>query len=70
MPERLDFIKQLVGKGGPDEEDDPRFENWLTQVASERRCGKLSSDEWQATRAAFGEALSPQTIQGFGLAKP
>lgn len=70
MTERLDFIKQLVGKGGPDEEDDSRFENWLTQVDVERRCGKLSSDEWQATRAAFGEALSPQTIQGFGLAKP
>lgn len=70
MTERLDFIKQLVGKGGPDEEDDSRFENWLTQVAVERRCGELSSDEWQATRAAFGEALSPQTIQGFGLAKP
>lgn len=70
MPEWTELIEQLTSKGGPDEADDLQFEAWLAHVASEIRSGKLSSEEWQAKRAVFGEALSPQTMQGFALAKP
>ena len=64
------FIEQLVSNGGPDVADDSRIEVWLTQVASEIGSGELSSQAWQTIGAAFGEALSPKTMQGFALTKP
>lgn len=66
----IDFIKELVGKGGPDEADDFRFGEWLNQIASETGSGKLALQEWQTIRSVFGEALSPKTMQGFALTKP
>lgn len=70
MQKWFDVIERLVSKGGPHETDDPMFEAWLNQVGSEIRCGKLSTQEMQSLRNAFGEALSARTLQGFALAKP
>jgi extracellular factor (EF) 3-hydroxypalmitic acid methyl ester biosynthesis protein len=70
MEQDIRFIRGLVDKGGLDSEDYPVFERWLDGLAERRAQGDLPPEALATLRTAFGEALSPKTMQGFGYSKP
>lgn len=65
-----DYIRHMVAKGGPCEEDDEEFAAWIARAHALASGGQLSDDEIENLRRAFGTAMSTQTMQGFALAKP
>lgn len=70
MQQHLQFIENLVNKGGPEPNEYEVFGNWLDLVAEEVRSGKLQQDDLQNLRLAFGDALSQKTLIGFACRKP
>ena len=66
----LGYIKEMVLKGGPEPSDYPMlhdtFETFVQFISSENP----TSDQLELIQKAFGEAISPQTIQGFAFHKP
>lgn len=70
MDQHVAYIEKMVAKGGPAPSDYASFSRWISQVAREFRSGALTQQDLQTLRAAFGEALSTDTLQGFSLQKP
>lgn len=70
MDQHLAYVEKLVAQGGPDPAEYDSFRQWLKQVAAEHRAGELTDDQLSTLRAAFGEALSLKTLQGFCFEKP
>lgn len=64
------FIQEFVQKGGPEPSEYKEFDAWICEVAGELRAGRISQDDVRALCAAFGDAFSLDTMQGFGLMKP
>lgn len=65
-----DLITQLSKKGGPDPVDYPILNNLLQQFSQEPRQHIFTDEHISMIRRAFGEALSPETIQGWAYHKP
>jgi extracellular factor (EF) 3-hydroxypalmitic acid methyl ester biosynthesis protein len=70
MQNHLNFIQRLLANNGPDVEDYPHLEAWIAELGAQVQRGELSAENIQELRNAFGDALSPATMQGFMLAKP
>jgi len=70
MKYHIDFIKELVEKGGPDPSEYHEFSSWLETVQKELKSGVLSKEDLQLLRKEMGEALSILTLQGFVFNKP
>lgn len=70
MNGQLELIESLVRQGGPSQGDYPALDAWISNTCRLVETGQLCRDDVAAIRAAFGEAFSPETIQGFALAKP
>lgn len=66
----LKYIRQLVEKGGIEIEEYQEFDDWVANVVQQHVNGDLSMDDVDSIRNAFGDALSPNTMQGFALTKP
>ena len=64
------FIRRLVAQGGPQEKDYPDLNAWLTRAHALSSGGQLSDQEQSELIAAFGDAMSLETIQGCALNKP
>ena|SRR5450755_457613 len=64
------YIQRLVQRGGPREVDYADLDHWVIDVYDGIRAGQLSTADIAEIRAAFGEALSSKTMQGFALTKP
>ena len=64
------YIHRLVQRGGPREVDYADLDHWVIDVYDGIRAGQLSTADIAEIRAAFGEALSSKTMQGFALTKP
>jgi len=64
------FISYLSEKGGPDPSDYLMLNTLLQCFSGDNSKSMLSHDQFQQIRGAFGEALSPQTIQGWAYHKP
>lgn len=60
----LDYIGHLVARGGPTEADYAVIDELM------QRLDEMSPPELGALRAAFGDALSASTMQGFAFLKP
>jgi len=61
----------LKNKGGLEPEDYPTFEKWLQQIADDIANGKLSAQDIEAIRNAFGNAMmTTKTLQGHVFLKP
>jgi extracellular factor (EF) 3-hydroxypalmitic acid methyl ester biosynthesis protein len=65
-----DLISQFTLKGGPDPIDYPMLNSLLQQFSAENRNQVFSDEQLSMIRMAFGEALSPETIQGWAYHKP
>lgn len=70
METQLNWIQELVAKDGPTPEKYSKFTHWLDETLTRLEDGRYSAIDLEHIRQAFGEALSLETIQGFGLAKP
>ncbi len=70
MNQHLDYITDLVAKGGPDYHDYSEFDTWLNDVHQNYRSGIYSQTELNTLRSAFSEALSTATMQGHSFQKP
>jgi SAM-dependent methyltransferase len=67
----LDYLRYLTAKGGLDPEDYPVFEKWLSQMADDIANGKLSIQDIEVIRDAFGSAMmTTKTLQGHVFLKP
>ena len=64
------YVRRLVDQGGPREVDYADLDHWVIDVYDGIRAGQLSTADIAEIRAAFGEALSSKTMQGFALTKP
>lgn len=70
MEHHRQYIEHLVAKTGPEPNDYPQLDAWLSRVHDEVAAGLISPSELSELRSAFGEALSPATLQGLALCKP
>ena len=64
------LISYLSAKGGPDPSDYLMLDTLLRCFSGDKGKSILSDDQLQRIRGAFGEALSPETIQGWAYHKP
>ncbi len=65
-----EFVSYMAGKGGPDPADYPILNTLLQQFSTGSLQGIFSDDQIQTIRNSFGDALSPETIQGWAYHKP
>ncbi len=70
MDSDIDFIRRLVAQGGPQDRDTSELDAWVVRTHSRVRAGELSGTDLADLRDAFGDALSPSTMQGFAFTKP
>ncbi len=68
--ETHEFIAYLSEKGGPDPSDYVMLNTLLDNFSGDKNQGIASENQLQRLREAFGEALSPETIQGWAYHKP
>ncbi|WP_373045395.1 class I SAM-dependent methyltransferase [Vulgatibacter sp.] len=64
------FVRALVEKGGPVPADFPAIGTWLNELRSDLADGSLDAAGMAEVRAAFGDALSVETVQGMAYVKP
>ena len=65
-----DFISYLSEKGGPDPSEYLMLNMLLQYFSEDKSQSILSETHLQKIREAFGDALSPETIQGWAYQKP
>jgi SAM-dependent methyltransferase len=70
MDQHIAYVEKLVDQGGPKPVEYDAFCEWLELVAKEYRTGSMSDKDLATLRAAFGDALSEKTLQGFCFHKP
>jgi len=70
MKYHVNFIKELVARGGPDSSEYHEFTDWLIAVNQEITEGILTQKDLKTLRDEMGEALSILTLQGFVNNKP
>jgi len=68
--ETYEFISYLSEKGGPDPSDYLMLNTLLKNFSWDKGNSLFSENHLQAIREAFGEALSPETMQGWAYHKP
>ena len=68
--ETHEFISYLSEKGGPDPSDYLMLNTLLQYFSGDKSQSMLSEAHLQVIRKAFGEALSPETLQGWAYHKP
>jgi SAM-dependent methyltransferase len=64
------LISHFSKNGGPDPIDYPMLNTLLQQFSTENIQKIFSDEQLNSIRDAFGEALSPETIQGWAYHKP
>ncbi len=67
----IKFIKSIIEKNGPDEQDYEQLNSWYDEIGEKREKGELNDDEVVFLRQQFEEAyLTPKALQGFVFCKP
>jgi extracellular factor (EF) 3-hydroxypalmitic acid methyl ester biosynthesis protein len=67
---RTALIERLVAQGGPAPSDYVALTQWVGRLHEDLVATRVSHAELAQVRAAFGDSLSSDTMQGFALAKP
>ncbi len=70
LAQHLAYVHQLVQQGGPNPGEYQEHLSWHNQLNAEKRAGIWSEKDLHQIRTAFGEAFSPQTLQGFVFHRP
>lgn len=64
------YIRGVVARGGPVEADYAELDAWMQRLHQRAETGNVPSEEVVGLRAAFGEAFTPSTLQGYAFNKP
>lgn len=70
LDEEVQFIERLVSKGGPPPEDYPALSAWFQRANYWSGRDGISPTDRLRLSEAFGEAMSPATLQGMGYHRP
>ncbi len=70
LNEEVQFIEDLVSKGGPSPEDYPALGDWFQRANNRAASEGFTPADRLRLLQAFGEAMSPATLQGFGCHRP
>ncbi|MNZ12332.1 hypothetical protein D3C78_292070 [compost metagenome] len=70
MHELLDYIRHLVASGGPEPHQYDELNDWFHRVAAMVGDGEITLPQVKAMWPVFGDAFSPQTLQGFVVHRP
>ena len=70
MHDDIAFIRHFVAKGGPQPSEYPVLDSWFAHIHASFTRGELTDADLLALREAFGDTMSPATLQGFVCAKP
>ena len=70
MHDYIHYIQTLIERGGPQPEDYPALDAWISQLYIALDSGALPSDTIGHVRSAFASVLSPSTMHGFAYTKP
>jgi extracellular factor (EF) 3-hydroxypalmitic acid methyl ester biosynthesis protein len=70
LDEEIGFIERLVSKGGPSPDGYPALDDWFQRVENSTTSEKFSPADRLRLFEAFGEAMSPETLQGLGYHRP
>ena len=64
------LIDRIIARGGPVPPDYAALDAWAANLHEQITAGLVSRDELASVRSHFDGAFSPETLQGFALAKP
>lgn len=70
MDYRLEYLNNLVAKGGPSVEDYYDLDALIVDIAEHARSGRLTKQYLHHLRESLGDAASTDTMQGFAYRKP
>lgn len=70
MEYHLKFIRYLINKGGPEDNDYADLDSWLIDVSEQSKDGRLLKNQITQLQDEFGDAFSCETMQGFAYQKP
>ena len=70
MENHIQYIRYLMDKGGPEENDYAALDAWVNDVSQQVSDGKLVENQISKIHDEFGEAFSKETMQGFAYTKP
>lgn len=70
LDEEVQFIERLVSKGGPRRDDYPSLRHWFQRVNDGAASEEFTPADRLRLSEAFGEAMSPATLQGLGYHRP
>ena len=70
MDNHIQYIRYLIDKGGPEENDYAALDTWVNKVSQEVHDGTLAKNQISKIQDEFGDAFSENTMQGFAYNKP
>jgi extracellular factor (EF) 3-hydroxypalmitic acid methyl ester biosynthesis protein len=70
LNEHRSFVQRLASQGGPKPQDYEGFTRWLNNLAAIKATDSLSQTELHSLWAELGDAMTPETMQGFSFTKP
>lgn len=70
MDNHIEFIRYLINKGGPEENDYSRLNSWAIEVSEQAKDGRLLKNQMTQIRNEFDETFSNEAMLGFAYLKP
>jgi SAM-dependent methyltransferase len=70
LNEHRSFVQRLAAQGGPKPQDHESFTRWLNNLADVKATSGLSQTELHSLWSELGDAMTPETMQGFAFTKP
>jgi extracellular factor (EF) 3-hydroxypalmitic acid methyl ester biosynthesis protein len=70
MDHYIRYIQRLIERGGPELEDYPDLDIWVSQLHAAIDAGELSKEALGHVHRVFGEILTPRTMHGHAYTKP
>jgi len=70
MEEHLQYLKRIVENGGPQHEEFEQLSEHINQFAAKIKSSDNADEILSSVRHTLGDALSKETIQGYGYQKP
>lgn len=70
MNYHTNYLKTLIDRGGPNEEDYYDLDAWIIEITEQVKIGVLGKSDINELIDLFGDAFSEETMQGFAFKKP
>ncbi len=70
LNEHRSFVQRFASQGGPNPQDYETFTRWLNNLAAVKATKGLSQTDLHSLWSELGDAMTPETMQGFAFTKP